>query len=498
MTEQSQKFNVSWDKEELANWIAANLIPRELLETSRMRDLAIFIATNIETLYKHFKSPPKEDVFKISLPPPEDWDKTYELQVIDRRTGSVVSVLEKGANFEICDGITLQIRAKELEDWKKETAGIKKLTKEQSEELKAFIAKFGSKRPLTRKEIVTFIQEIRKPKKAPKYRQSGHLVDEKLKYLPPNSQVQLFDLISPETRQKIEASETEVKAEGIKLTPPENKLVHALNRLLHDKSPNSRNAKEAGFYEGNAPSTPVSYGTDLSGTELQSKPAVIKFKPSELYKAYVGHDEYSGHDIQFINNTLHQMESKKVLIKYDRIKKVTKNKKTETLTDRIELFQPLIKIISFIPDLTNEEKERLDKGDASIRDARGEIIISLNPIFTDQIDTKFIEFPVDTNRRLVIAAGGHSRVTSSMMTLMEWMLREISAKRYRAEINEEKLPFVLGLDAYVKQGRKKVLQARITKDIEAITNMGIILQSEKAPNSTGGFKWVFLLNKDYE
>lgn len=158
----------------------------------------------------------------------------------------------------------------------------------------------------------------------------------------------------------------------------------------------------------------------------------------------------------------------------------------------------MIKILVFIPDLTEEEKARLDKGEQSIREAKGEIVIALNPIFTDQIDTKFIEFPMDTNRRLVIAAGGHKKVTASMQTLMEWMLRDLSAKRYKTEINEENLPYVLGLEKYVKQKRKKLLQERMSKDIQAITNLGLIVKSEKQPNATGGFKWVFHLNKDYK
>jgi len=37
-----------------------------------------------------------------------------------------------------------------------------------------------------------------------------------------------------------------------------------------------------------------------------------------------------------------------------------------------------------MPDLTAEEKERLDNGDNSVREAKGEIVIALNPIFTDQ------------------------------------------------------------------------------------------------------------------
>ena len=122
----------------------------------------------------------------------------------------------------------------------------------------------------------------------------------------------------------------------------------------------------------------------------------------------------------------------------------------------------------------------------------------MNPIFRDQIDTKFIEFPEDTNRRLVIAAGGHKKVTTSMNILMEYMLREMSAKRYRAEINEENLPYVIGLEKYVKEKRKKLLQERIEKDIQAIINIGIILNAEKKPNKIGGMKWIFQLNKEYE
>ncbi len=87
-------------------------------------------------------------------------------------------------------------------------------------------------------------------------------------------------MISPDTKQKIEESKIEVKAEGIKLTPPENKIVHALNRILHENS-QTKNSKSDDFYSGNAPSLLVPYGQNQ-----EQKAAVLKFKPSELYKAY--------------------------------------------------------------------------------------------------------------------------------------------------------------------------------------------------------------------
>jgi len=41
-----------------------------------------------------------------------------------------------------------------------------------------------------------------------------------------------------------------------------------------------------------------------------------------------------------------------------------------------------------------------------------------------------------------------------MNILMEYMLREISAGRFHSEINEEKFPYMLGLDKYIKQRKK--------------------------------------------
>lgn len=333
---------------------------------------------------------------------------------------------------------------------------------------------------------------IEPQKKKAKYRQSGHLVDQKLKYNTPKKQPSLFDCLMPETKQIIEESKFEITAEGIKLSYLENKLINAFSALLHEKSQRN-NSESDSFYSGNGTFEMISYG-------MPNKKAIapcLKFRPSELYKAFMGSENYSGSDIKYIISTLRQLESKCFLINYDRVKTVLEGNKRKKLTDRIEDFQPLFKIVSFIPDLTEEEKAS-DESKSIARETRGEIIILLNPIFKDQIDTKFIDFPADTATRLAIAARGHYNVTESMNRLMEYMLREISGKRYSPEINEETLPYALGLEKYVKQKRKKLLRERIEKDIQAIINMGIILKAEKMPNAYGTEKWVFHLNKDYD
>jgi len=175
-------LNISWHKEEIEQWVAAGLVPEELLHPSKFREFADYIATNYEMLTNHYKYPSKEETWQVTLPPIEELDKTYELQVIDTITGKVVKVLNKAAHFELCDGAVLQVNAKELEKWKRETKSVKSLSKEQKDDLKSFISQKTPDRPLTRKEIVTFIEEIRKPKKTRKYRQAGHLGDQKLKY----------------------------------------------------------------------------------------------------------------------------------------------------------------------------------------------------------------------------------------------------------------------------------------------------------------------------
>lgn len=395
-------------------------------------------------------------------------------------------------DFKLSADLSFRIQKEDLEELEKDEIKTKELNDEQREILKTALKKIGPKKPLTREEIIALIDEVRKIPKTKRYRQSGHLVDQKLKFQTPK-QMTIFDALMPETKQKIEESRFEVRAEGIRLSYAENKLIHALNLLLFEKSQNSDPNSDS-FYSGNVPSEIVPYGVP----DGKSQAPVLKFRPSELYKAFTSTNSYSGADIKFIIDTLYQLESKKVLIKYDRVKKVKQGNKITELTDRIEDFQSLIKIMSFISDLTNEEKENIDEKQSSVREERGEIIIALNPIFRDQIDTKYIEFPEDMQKRLVIAAGGHKKVTASMQILMEYMLREISANRFTPQINEDKLPYILGLEKYITQNRKKLLKERIDKDIQAVFNLGIILKIENLPNKDGKMKWVFHLNKDYE
>lgn len=328
-------------------------------------------------------------------------------------------------------------------------------------------------------------------KKFSKFRQSGHLTDQTLKYSDPNKQqLSLFDSLDIETEEKIKKSEIEIKAEGIRLSPAEDKILKALSRLVHEKSGNLLNNPQNSLSNKDPNFQMSSYG----GKEQQAMAPVLKISPAELYKAYLDRNDYSGEEIKFIKKTLYDLSQKKFLIIYDR-KRQEKGKK---VTDRIEDFQNLIKIMSYIEGLSDTELKKLDEGDTVIREKRGELIIGLNPIFIDQISTKYIEYPSDINKRTTIAAGGHKSVTESMIILRDYMLREMSAGRYRPEINEEKLPYVLHLEGYIKRRKKKQIAERIAGAINAVKNLGIIKDVEITTGAEGQLKYIFILNSDFE
>lgn len=328
--------------------------------------------------------------------------------------------------------------------------------------------------------------------KAPKVRQSGHYVDQKLKYTyPEQRQMTIFEILDPDVIGKVE--KYDVRYEGIRLTPPEERLLNGIYKLLRDKS-ETKDIKSPTFYKGNYDGGQI---TEWGGEA--HKRALISLKPTEMYMAYLGRDDYSGKEIMEVNKTLEGLAGKRFLMIYDRVRSVQVNKgKTETRTDRIEKYAPLIELVKYTRDLTDEELKRLDKGDGRIRQAKGEIILALNPILTDQIQTKYVEYPEDINRRMIIAVGGDAkRVTQAMHILSAWCAREISNKRYKSEINADKLPYVLKLDKYIQESRRKLIQTTIENAVQACKNLGLILDVSLEAGKAGQLKYVFTLNKDY-
>ena len=125
-----------------------------------------------------------------------------------------------------------------------------------------------------------------------------------------------------------------------------------------------------------------------------------------------------------------------------------------------------------------------------------ETVILLNPIFRRQIDSKFIVTPNDINRRTIIAYGSHN-LSDIALRLRDYLMRELSSKRYEPEINLDKLYYLLA-EKWMRESRKKKVKEYTEKAIETVKALGILLSFEIKPASTGEPKIVFLLNKDWE
>lgn len=485
-------FDVSWTSQELLTWVNAGLVPKELLENGRHVELANYISLNQQSLKNFYHQPPSDDDCLIALPPPDQLEKAYELQVVHKVTGKVIKVLERVEKLELCEGIDLKVKARELGAWRKTVAAVQKLTKDQIEIVKGTLFK-AAKPLLSRKEIAEIVEEVRRDKSKPtKIRQGGHFVDSKLSHLDSDGeQITIIDKISAQVKKKIDGEKFSItKSYGIKLTPMEDKIINAIFNLLHEKSEH-QNINDPNFYGGNVEGEIVPYGIE------KQKSVHLRIKPAELYKAVIGATNYSGKDANNIKNALKQLESKKFLICYDRQRKIQKNGKLQTLTDRIETYQSLIKIISYIEGMTKEEVKRLDHGDETIREQKGELVLGLNPVLTDQIKEKYVEYPADINRRTVIASGGARHVTISVNALRDYLLREISANRFRPEINLETLIKKLQLTSYQKNNRKNLVEQRIEEAIKANKNLGLIIDVKEQTGAHGQKKIIFTLNKDF-
>ena len=330
-------------------------------------------------------------------------------------------------------------------------------------------------------------------KNAVKIRHSGHFIDQKLKYeSPKQSQLTLFDsLQSNALKTKIEKYEYSVTSVGVRLTPPEDKLLNALQKLLHKKSQN-RMTENPDYYKGNMPVGLVHFGKEKAESPR------LRIKPAELYKAYLDRDRYSGDEVKYIRDTIMNLSSKKFLLKFDRKRKVKKGNTIQTLTDRIEEFQSLIHVIKYTEGMSENELQKTNSGDSSIFDQKGELIIGFNPLLVDQINAKYVEYPSDINKRMILAAGGHRFVTEAMNLLRDYMLRELSSKRTHSEIYEDRLLHLLKFHKMLKNRQYKRASQKAEKAIQAIKNLGLILDTEIVDGAQGQKKYIFTLNASFQ
>jgi hypothetical protein len=325
------------------------------------------------------------------------------------------------------------------------------------------------------------VEQEEKEKKVGKFRKPGHLIDQQLKYnYPRDKQPTLFDSLQSKTLEELEVAGVERAeiVEGIKLSPSETKIIDCLCKLLHENS-QVVDPKKEDYYSGN-----IGYELVEFGGEEAIAPK-LAFTLYELTREYKAGDSVSGKDIDNVKQILTELDNKKFLLSYV---ETTILKGGGRIERKIEDLRKLLHIVKISQTEYSKENIEINK--------KEETVILLNPIFRRQIDSKFILYPNDINKKTRIAYGSHN-LSEVTLRLRDYLIRELSSKRYQSEITLDRLYYYLA-EKWMKESRKKKVKEYTDKAIETVIAMGLLVSYEIKTASTGDPKVIFTLNKDWE
>jgi len=332
-------------------------------------------------------------------------------------------------------------------------------------------------------EIQAREKALKKKEKPGSFKRAGHLTDQILKYNYPkdhSGQLPIFNSLTDKTQSDIKEGgivEVEEVVEGIRLSPSETKVIDCLCKLLHERSQNS-DPKNEDYYSGNKPYDLIEYGGGKTPAPN------LAFTLYELTKEYKGEEYVGGKDIENVKQILTELDNKRFLLSY---KETTKKKDGGRIESKIEEFRKLVHIAQISQTEYSKDGIELSKTQ--------ETIVVLSPIFRRQIDSKFILYPNDINRRTIIAYGSQN-LSDIALRLRDYLLRELSYKHYEPEIGLERLYYLVA-EKWMKESRKKKVKEYTDKALETVKALGLLLSYEVKPGATGELKVVFNLNKEW-
>jgi hypothetical protein len=291
---------------------------------------------------------------------------------------------------------------------------------------------------------------------------------------------------------------------GIELTVSEDRHIHTMSKLLHDKSEN-KDENSPDFYLGNTKTV----DQDIVSYQLANNKQIVRqaapqyiVSQQEYCEAYLGQKRPGGKDIKDINKGLDDLSEKRFAIRISH--PIGKNKNGETLYDYYEGMEQLFYVRRRVPGVTEKDIIKIDNGDTNIRKEKGEFILKLHPIFRHHIQNNYVNFPHDLYERMKQAAGGQSKyITPSIIALRDYLLMQLRNAKLRKddaaiiEINNDKLYTRLKLNKYIKV--RQHARARDTKDkaIEVFKKIGLILSYAETIGKEGQLKHIIHLNKDF-
>ena len=276
---------------------------------------------------------------------------------------------------------------------------------------------------------------------------------------------------------------------GIRLTAAEDALKITLEQLLFKyKSKNGL---------GNFQSSQA----DLMGKTYDAPRLLISFQ--ELARQHTGKKKPSGGELEDVRKTLESLRKKEHLI---RLVRTDKDGKRTVIVDYTRL---IVNYVEGYDSLSESEntilEQRLEKAEPLEGEIlkKGKLLLTFNPIFALDLDTKYIKRPNDLNERTLLACGKNNKPAEAIRRLRDYLLRQLTDPRTkntrRHEIGKEKLIYTLGLDKFQREGRRKLVEKRLKEAFEACMHeaLPLIEKIEESSDIAGNPKYIFTLNTDF-
>lgn len=323
-------------------------------------------------------------------------------------------------------------------------------------------------------------------KKQSTFKISSHLPEQMLK----GPQLSLFEEVLEDITE-----EPYTQTVHLNLSATESLLVLSLGKILHLIS-QTDNPEAQDYYLGNRQDIPE----ELRNSERTTKP-VLKEDPGEKLPVpqmivptqqiaweYMG-KKPSGPDLETVENMLKSLADRKFKVTYVK-KTVGKGARGKTVYDEktIEIEAPLI-------SLGTVTQRRSEEG--GLTQERSTKIITFNPIFIDQIRSKYQEFPEDYIKRLRDAWPG--RAIPKTLTQLGLYLNQIRSKKgnqlephtiYTTTLMEKLDP------ATYKKSKKRAIE-QAERSLDCCRECGFIASWDKQPGQTGELLYQIHINKKW-
>jgi hypothetical protein len=284
------------------------------------------------------------------------------------------------------------------------------------------------------------------------------------------------------------------KGEGISLSKGEYKLILCLGKILEDKS-QILDRKQESYYSGDKylPSEGIKEISTSKGGIIALKAPKMSFTFYEIAKEFSLEDNPGGENIKEVAKILGNLADnpdKKVLIRYTRKEILGKGKEREV---KIETFASLIQTHNI------EIRDTLNGVEI---DTAKELLVTLHPVFIDQIDKLFVELPIPKE---IMKAYGGVNVSGVAQKFIFELSRALSNKNTLPKDEDKNTVYSIGAkklywkiaESYMKGSRKAYLKKYFLKAVETAKALGILIDFSEEMGANGDSIYKFTLSKDW-